>query len=64
MSERDIADRHLVSTHRWAAANPANLTSRAAGDGATDGISCRLGDASCAAAHAASISRLASGQRT
>ena len=67
MSERDIADRqalHLVSTHRWAAANPANLTSRAAGNGATDGISCRLGDASCAAAHAASISRLASGQRS
>jgi Domain of unknown function (DUF4157) len=62
MSERDIADRqalHLVSTHRWAA----NLTSRAAGDGATDGISCRLGDASCAAAHAATVSRSASGRR-
>jgi hypothetical protein len=65
MSERDIADRqalHLISTHRWAA-NSANLTSRAAGDGATDGISCRLGDASCAAAHAATVSRSASGQR-
>src|SRR5215472_2088303 len=66
MSERDIADRqalHLISTHRWAA-KPANLTSRAAGDGATDGISCRLGDASCAAAHAATVSGSASGQRT
>src|SRR6516162_4201657 len=65
MSERDIADRqalHLISTHKWAA-NPANLTSRAAGDGATDAISCRLGDASCAAAHAATVSRSASGQR-
>jgi hypothetical protein len=65
MSERDIADRqalHLISTHRWAA-NPANLTSRAAGDGAADGISCRLGDASCAAAHAAVVSRSTSGQR-
>ena len=67
MSERDIADRqalHLVSTHRWGAANPANLTSRAAGDGATDGISCRLGDRSCAAAHADSISRWSSGRRS
>jgi hypothetical protein len=66
MSERDIADRqalNLISTHRWAA-NPANLTSRAAGDGATDAISCRLGDASCAGAHAASVSRAASGQRS
>jgi hypothetical protein len=66
MSERDIADRqalHLISTHRWAA-NTASLVSRAAGDGTTDGISCRLGDASCAAAHAASVSRLASGQRS
>jgi hypothetical protein len=40
------------------------MASRAAGDGATDGISCRLGDASCAAAHAASVSRSASGQRS
>jgi hypothetical protein len=65
MSERDIADRqalHLISTHRWAA-NTAGVTSRAAGDGATDGISCRLADASCAAAHAATVSRSASGQR-
>ena len=63
MSERDIADRqalHLISTQRWAATN---VTSRAGGDGATDGISCRLGDASCAAAHAATVSRSASGQR-
>src|SRR6516165_7233400 len=65
MSERDIADRqalNLISTHRCAA-KPADLTSRAAGDGAVDGISCRLGDASCAAAHAATVSRSASGQR-
>jgi hypothetical protein len=66
MSERDIADRQalqLISTHRLTA-NTASRASRAAGDGVTDGISCRLGDASCAAAHAASISRLASGQRS
>ena len=65
MSERDIADRqalHLISTYRWAA-NTA-VASRAAGDGAVDGISCRLGDASCAAAHAATVSRSASGQRS
>jgi hypothetical protein len=65
MSERDIADRQaqqLISTYRWAA-NTAGVASRAAGDGATDGISCRLGDASCAAAHAATVSRSASGQR-
>jgi hypothetical protein len=66
MSERDIAERqalHLIATRRWAA-NATNLASRAAGDGATDAISCRLGDASCAAAHAATVSRSASGQRT
>ena len=66
MSERDIADRqalHLISTYRGAA-NTAGVASRAAGDGATDGISCRLGDAPCAAAHAATVRRLASGQRT
>jgi hypothetical protein len=66
MSERDIADRqalHLIATHRWAA-NTTNVASRAAGDGATDAISCRLGDASCAAAHAATVSKSASGQRT
>jgi hypothetical protein len=65
MSERDIADRpalYLISTHRWTA-NVAGAASRATGDGATDGISCRLGDASCAAAHAARVSRAASGQR-
>jgi hypothetical protein len=62
MSERDIADRQAlqsVSAHRGAAA-PANVASRAAGDG----IACRLGDASCAAAHAASVGRLANGQRS
>jgi hypothetical protein len=63
MSERDIADRqalHLISTHRWAA----GIAARAAGDGAADGISCRLGDGSCAAAHAASVSRSPSGRRS
>jgi hypothetical protein len=66
MSERDIADRqalHLISTYR-SAANTAGAVSRAAGDGAIDRISCRLGDASCAAAHAASVTRSASGRRS
>src|SRR5215471_252921 len=66
MSERDIADRrvlHLIPSRRWAG-NTASGVSRAASDGAVDGISCRLGDASCAAAHAATVSRSASGQRS
>jgi len=66
MSERDIADRqvlHFISTHKWMT-TPAGIKSRAAGDGATDGISCRVGDASCAAAHAATLSRAVSGQRS
>jgi hypothetical protein len=61
MSERDIADRqslHLLSTRRWA---PVVL--RAAGTEPTAGTTCRLGDASCAAAHAATVGRSASGER-
>ena len=66
MSERDIADRQvlqLMAAQRWAPA-PTRLVSRAVGEGSTDGISCKLGDASCAAAHAATVSRSARGQRT
>src|SRR5215813_6367915 len=65
MSEHDIADRralHFISAH-GGTANSASVASRAAGDGATDGISCRLGDGSCAAAHAATVSRSAGDQR-
>src|SRR5215472_12784968 len=66
MSERDVADRqalHLDPARRWVT-DVAKVTSRAAGDGAVDRVSCRLGDRSCAAAHAATISRAASGQRS
>jgi hypothetical protein len=66
MSERDIADRQvlqLMAAQRWSA-EPMRLVSRAVGEGSTDGIACKLGDASCAAAHAATVSRSASGQRT
>ena len=66
MSERDIADRqalHLVSVRRWAA-DTARMAARAPGDGAVDGIACRLGDGSCAKAHAATISRSPSGRRS
>jgi hypothetical protein len=66
MSERDIADRqslHLLSTQKWAAlASPA--LSRAADNDPMAGTTCRIGDASCAAAHAARISRSSSGERT
>jgi hypothetical protein len=65
MSERDLADRHgfhLVASRRWAADTA--KAERAADGGAVDGISCRLGDGSCAAAHAASISRSPSGRQS
>jgi hypothetical protein len=66
MSERDVADRqalHLDPARSWVT-DIAKVTSRAAGDGAVDRISCRLGDRSCTAAHAATISRAASGHRS
>jgi hypothetical protein len=66
MSEHDIADRqalHFVAA-RIAAADKARVAARAGGDSAVDRISCRLGDGSCVAAHAASISRAASGRRS
>lgn len=65
MSERDIADRqvHLISVRR-STGETTTVAARAAADGAVDGISCRLGDASCAAAHAASVSRSSSGRRS
>lgn len=65
MSEHDIADRQVlrfISTQPWPA-NAANVA-RATAEGAAGGVSCRLGDASCASAHAASLSRSASGQRS
>ena len=61
MPERDIADRQALSAvtaQRWVA----RALSRA-GDGSAGGVACRLGDASCASAHAASLSR-SSGQRS
>jgi Domain of unknown function (DUF4157) len=63
MSERDLADRqalHFISAQR----SPAGVAARAAGDGAAGGVSCRLGDASCASAHAGTVSRSASSQRS
>ena len=66
MPERDIADRqilHLISARRWST-NTSTVASRAVGDADVDRISCRLGDGSCARAHAASISRASSGQRS
>jgi hypothetical protein len=64
MSEHDI-DRQAVRfvvTQR-SAATSLGAASRVAADGAVGGVSCRLGDASCASAHAASVSRSAGGQR-
>jgi hypothetical protein len=64
MYEHDIADRqHLrfVSTPLLEA-RAAGVASRGAADDAIDGVACRLGDASCASAHATIVSRSASGQ--
>ena len=66
MSEHDIADRqaqHFISTPP-SVATAVNAAARTAADGATGGVSCRLGDASCASAHAALVSRSASGHRS
>lgn len=67
MSTHDIADGQTVrstATAPWAShAAAANALMRAHADAATDGLSCRLGDGSCASAHAARVSRSASGQR-
>jgi hypothetical protein len=66
MSEHDIADRQtqrFISTPHCVA-TAASAAARTVADGAADGVSCRLGDASCASAHAASVSRSASGQRS
>ena len=63
MSERDLADRqalHLISAQRW----PSGIAARAAGEGAAGGVACRLGDASCASAHAATVGRSTSSQRS
>jgi hypothetical protein len=63
MSERDIVDRqflHSLSTHKWAAPLR-RLVSRAGADPMA-GTTCRVGDASCASAHAATLSRAASAQ--
>jgi hypothetical protein len=60
MSQHDIADRqalHLISVQK----RGAGAVSRAADS--PGGVSCRLGDASCASAHAATVSRSARGQR-
>jgi hypothetical protein len=62
MSERDIADRQsrdLDSIFRFAAL-PRTVWRAAGGDPAA-GTTCRLGDASCAASHASTISRSAQG---
>ena len=65
MSEHDIADRqglrHLVP-QVWQASS-ASVAARAATDAPVGGVSCRLGDASCASAHATTLSRSASSQR-
>jgi Domain of unknown function (DUF4157) len=66
MSTHDIAEGQALRasiTSPWTApAAPALMRTQA--DLATDGVSCRLGDASCASAHAARVSRSASGQQT
>jgi hypothetical protein len=64
MSNYDIADRQalqLIATQRWTT-TPAGVASRAADGGG--GVACRLGDASCASAHAATVSRSSSSQRS
>ena len=63
MSQHDIADRqvlHFISAHKQEVGG----AQRAAGESPLGGVSCRLGDASCASAHAASVSRSANGQRS
>jgi Domain of unknown function (DUF4157) len=66
MSTHDIAEGQALRTSipaPWTApAAPALMRTQA--DLATDGVSCRLGDASCASAHAPRVSRSASGQRS
>jgi hypothetical protein len=66
MSSHDIAEGQALRASMpspWTApATPALMRTQA--DPATDGVSCRLGDASCASAHAARVSRSASGQQT
>jgi hypothetical protein len=66
MSTHDIAEgqalRASIPSPWTAPAAPALMRTQA--DLATDGVSCRLGDASCASAHAARVSRSASGQQT
>ena len=66
MSERDIADRqalHHVFTGRRAT-GIADVAARAAGNGAVDAIACRVGDGSCAAAHAAAVGGAPSADRS
>lgn len=56
-----IIDRQQLNLQAISAWNPpAGVLARSALDRAGDGVSCRLGDASCAAAHAAGLSRSAS----
>jgi len=66
MSEHDIAERQAQRfiTTPPGVATAASVAARTAADGATEGVSCRLGDASCASAHAALVSRSASGRRS
>lgn len=66
MSEHDIADRQALGaiSIQTRATTVASVAARAAADGAVDGVSCRFGDASCVSAHAAAVSRSASGRRS
>lgn len=63
MHEHHIAGRQAPSLVA-APAHGSGRIARAAGEGAAEGVACRLGDTSCAAAHASRVSRAASGQRS
>lgn len=63
MQEHDIAQRQALGfsvAPPWSS-NAGPTAHRAASDASTGGVSCRLGDASCASAHAARVSRSALG---
>ena len=64
MSEHDVADRQALQyvLPQARAATSIGMATRAA-DSPVGGVSCRLGDASCASAHAATVNRSTSWQQ-
>jgi hypothetical protein len=61
MSEHDLFDRHPAGS---IAPRPRVHAAALAARSASDGVVCRLGDASCASAHARRISRFRAGERS